>query len=135
MILMTRYLIIAIIVCLNIHSFDRVDMHTLFIIYFGVPLWDIYKQYRSRSDAGSVTSAQAHYCLYKIHPCDPNFMYTAHTYPYIYTHIHIHIFHSLMSILWDIVKHIRSRSDAVVVVPYGSYYNSYLSYYSLNLQF
>ena len=31
MILMPRYLTIAIIVCLDIHSFDRVNMHTLFI--------------------------------------------------------------------------------------------------------
>ena len=72
MILMPGYLTIAIIVCLDIHSFDRVNMHTLFIIYFGVPLWDTCKQYRSRSDAGSVTSAQVHYCLYKFTYCDPN---------------------------------------------------------------
>ena len=93
-ILMTRYLIIVIIVCLNIHSSDRVNMYTMFIIYFGVPLWDIYKQYRSRSDVGGVTSAQVHYCLLQNSPILIQIKCTQHIHIHIYTYIYT------FSILW-----------------------------------
>ena len=111
---MARHIISVIIVCLKIHSIWPITC-TYYLYYTLVSLlWDIFKQYWSRSDASDEASAQGHYCswqnplnltliemylyLYLLLFWCPycgtssNSVYTTHThiYLYIYTHIHIH---------------------------------------------
>ena len=49
--------------CLSENPLDLADnMYIIFILSLVSFLWDIFKQYKSRSDASNEASAQGHYC-------------------------------------------------------------------------